>query len=943
MKLKLYNYFNFICLLFILFYFFAFRSKYLSFKLFYLIPILFVVFISLIFNKYSARRYKYYYLILGVIIFFTNFVSIFLLGYSIVISLLVSLLLLFTFVVTCLVYRWNFNGNISSITRLFILFACVPFACEKISCLNILICLLPISLYLLLGFDYSSFYRKKNLLRLFIFYMIIGISSFVNPLLVIIELFPMINLLERYDSNIKKIIAFLGVLIMCVSGWVLSNIISFDISINLSFIFPLFIIVLTNLLNILINNEARYKIRYFLAFTNILAIYSLVFSDYTAMYISIPVIFIVLTFAIDNLGILSVYFSFDRYKFPKDIKKVSAVVPNYNYANYLEMRIDSILNQKYPIYELIILDDCSKDNSIEVINKKIEKIRIKYPELIVKFIPNKHNSGNVFKQWQKAFDSVTGDYLWICEADDLCNKHFLNTVMQGFDNPKVVLSYCESTAIDEYGSRFKSDLRDWIDIYNCGKWNANYINNGKKELSETLCINNTIPNASGVVFKIDKKIPVKEYLKKSQEFVLCGDWYFYSKYLLHGSISYNLNSLNYHRMHKNGVTLSTDNFVHYNEIVSVQESIANDVNINSKVKKLINYRLTDLRKNMCISDDELKYHAVELKKLLKDKKINDEVLLSVIIPVYNVEKYLRKCLKSIFIDLPIKTEVIIINDGSPDNSEEIIKEFMLKHKEIRYIKKPNGGLSSVKNVGLREAKGKYVIFLDSDDYVSSNMYSTMLKKIICEDADIVYSDVLMVYEDNSVKYVSMKNFKWDNQLMQILDGNLMAASWNKMVKRELYNGLTFPEGINNEDVAVSPLLFLRAKKIVHIQSPFYKYLQRTGSIQNSGFNEKRFVVFDTAKICFERIKNYPVVERKMVEGAIITNQLLALLIWPIADIKDSTERKKLITLFCKKINDLNIDVSNQYIIDYLREYSKESLLNHILNCNVEKIDKIIKR
>jgi len=130
-------------------------------------------------------------------------------------------------------------------------------------------------------------------------------------------------------------------------------------------------------------------------------------------------------------------------------KKVSVVIPNYNYEKYIIERIDSILFQTYPIYELIIIDDCSKDNSVKVISKKIEKIKKDYPNLNVKFLINEKNSGNVFCGWQRAFEESNGDYLWIAEADDSCANNFLETIMKGFDNPDTVLSYCESLTTDE--------------------------------------------------------------------------------------------------------------------------------------------------------------------------------------------------------------------------------------------------------------------------------------------------------------------------------------------------------------------------------------------------------------------------------------------------------------------------------------------------------------
>ena len=127
-----------------------------------------------------------------------------------------------------------------------------------------------------------------------------------------------------------------------------------------------------------------------------------------------------------------------------DIKnplKVSVIIPNYNYEKYIIERIDSILLQTYPIHELIILDDCSKDNSVKIIEEKIKTIK----DIPVKFIKNKNNSGLVFSQWQKGLDNITGDYFWIAEADDSCDNRFLEKVMKPFEeNKDVVLSYAES-------------------------------------------------------------------------------------------------------------------------------------------------------------------------------------------------------------------------------------------------------------------------------------------------------------------------------------------------------------------------------------------------------------------------------------------------------------------------------------------------------------------
>ena len=132
-------------------------------------------------------------------------------------------------------------------------------------------------------------------------------------------------------------------------------------------------------------------------------------------------------------------------------RKVSVVIPNYNYARYLKKRIKSILRQTYPIYELIILDDKSSDGSDKIIESEIQRIKSRYPELRVQFVRNEKNSGKAISQWKKGFELATGDFVWIAEADDLSKRSFLEEVMKGFDDSKVVLSYTESSIINSYG------------------------------------------------------------------------------------------------------------------------------------------------------------------------------------------------------------------------------------------------------------------------------------------------------------------------------------------------------------------------------------------------------------------------------------------------------------------------------------------------------------
>ena len=159
--------------------------------------------------------------------------------------------------------------------------------------------------------------------------------------------------------------------------------------------------------------------------------------------------------------------------------------------------------------------------------------------------------------------------------------------MNGFEEKDTVISYCESLTMDENNIILMKDLRKWIDIFSCNKWNNDYITDGYNEITSTLCINNTIANVSSVVFK---KIPDFDYasiLKESQSFRLAGDWYFYYEILKHGKVAYFSKSLNYHRMQKKSVTLTTSGQKEYEEICKIQDIIMKNYNLSEEVKNKV--------------------------------------------------------------------------------------------------------------------------------------------------------------------------------------------------------------------------------------------------------------------------------------------------------------------------------------------------------------------
>lgn len=221
--------------------------------------------------------------------------------------------------------------------------------------------------------------------------------------------------------------------------------------------------------------------------------------------------------------------------------KVSVIVPNYNHAPYLKQRIDSILAQSYQDFELILLDDCSTDNSTEILNAYAHHPKVSH------IILNEKNSGTTFKQWDKGIQLAVGEYIWIAESDDWADSLFLDLVISACDaNSKVGLAFVASKYVD-YNNKVYNENSD----QNTGDI---FVYEGKKYISERFLFGNAIGNASSAVFKKEYYYQLKDSAYKQMTF--CGDWFFYIQLCELGDVIYIQSTLNYYRTHNGNV--STD-------------------------------------------------------------------------------------------------------------------------------------------------------------------------------------------------------------------------------------------------------------------------------------------------------------------------------------------------------------------------------------------------
>ena len=243
-------------------------------------------------------------------------------------------------------------------------------------------------------------------------------------------------------------------------------------------------------------------------------------------------------------------------------------------------------------------------------------------------------------------------------------------------------------------------------------------------------------------------------------------------------------------------------------------------------------------------------------------------LISVIVPIYNVEDYLNRCVDSIINQTYKNLEIILVDDGSPDNCPQMCDDYAKKDSRIRVVHKENGGLSDARNAGMKVATGEYVSFIDSDDYISLDFYETLLETIVDNDSDIVECGVVKFYEDNNFDEYNDDLKVTNYETVDALDGLIIENPfkqhvWNKLYKSSVALDIPYAVGKLNEDEFWTYQVFGKAKKVTRINKTMYYYFQRNGSIMGNGYNIRRLDALEGKMNRQAYIeKNFPVLTTK---------------------------------------------------------------------------------
>lgn len=234
---------------------------------------------------------------------------------------------------------------------------------------------------------------------------------------------------------------------------------------------------------------------------------------------------------------------------------VTVVVPNYNYEAYLPERLDSIAEQTFQDFEVVLLDDASPDGSVSV----LEDFADRRPGTRVHV--NAENSGSPFVQWMRGMDMARSELIWLAEADDRCKPEFLQTLLPLFDDRNVRIASCASQPVTAEGAIIGDYRPLYLDRITPGRWDHDYVATDHEEANTGLGIANSIPNASAVMFR--KFRPEPDFVRELTEMRLCGDWYFYVRAMRGGLVGFSAKLLNDHRRHGNTVTHKLEGSLRY--------------------------------------------------------------------------------------------------------------------------------------------------------------------------------------------------------------------------------------------------------------------------------------------------------------------------------------------------------------------------------------------
>ena len=532
---------------------------------------------------------------------------------------------------------------------------------------------------------------------------------------------------------------------------------------------------------------------------------------------------------------------------------ISIIVPIYNTEKYLHQCLDSILNQTYTNFEVLLVNDGSTDSSGMICQEYVGRdSRFRYFE---------KDNGGVASARNLGLERSGGAYITFIDSDDWIEPNYLEVLYTALKESNT------DVAISTY-KRFAQDGVFYLRSYS--REDDEFLNIGTRSRDYFLEILPRLGELDHSFYSISSKLIKREIIGNllfDEQISYAEDLnFFFHLYLGVESVVYVRDYTYIYRTHDASTSQNFNELkaLHELEIFKRMFQQIEKMGIPTfqyfrRLKNLVASRIAGFPTSKAIREYESFVSEV------RERVTYPQPLISLVVPIYNVENYLWSCLDSIVKQTYSNIEILLVNDGSPDGSATICQEFVAKDSRFRYIEKENGGLSDARNAGIAESKGEFISFVDSDDWIEPTYVEDLYRAALFNDAEVVVSNYQEFHQERNVYLIHLFEDYYEThysgeeviQQLPLLERKdfSFTTSWGILFARRLFDTISFPKGKTIEDTRTNYRLFAESSRLTYIHKVLYNYRVGVDSI-SSRITEKLLV--DVLECLMERMAVYAI-------------------------------------------------------------------------------------
>ena len=520
---------------------------------------------------------------------------------------------------------------------------------------------------------------------------------------------------------------------------------------------------------------------------------------------------------------------------------ISIIIPVYNAEKYIEQCLNSIKNQTYNYFEVILVNDGSKDNS-ENICKKFSNSDARF-----RYFVKEH--GGVSSARNLGLDNAQGYYITFIDSDDWVDENHLELLVNNIkenNSDMAVSSIKNFNNIDTFYFRANTNQEKYLLNFNKMRKEEFLVNLPKLILAQN--------SYKIVVSKLFKKDFIHD-IRFEETIIYVNDTQFlFDLYLKMNSISY-INEATYiYRLHDESPSSNFNQQYTEQELLIYKKMYEKIAELNLPTIHYVNTirKFLDLQKDF-LENSILFNEYLDFLENIEKTVTYPNALISIIVPIYNVYPYLQFCLESIANQTYLNFEVLLINDGSRDNSKDICLEFVKKDTRFKYIEQKNAGLSASRNTGIINSKGEFITFIDGDDIIDPNYLEELYYATLKTDSEIVIGNYKEFNEEDNNYYIHVFDYReeyYNQKELLKKRGVEFETSWGILFHKRLFENILFPVDKCIGDSFTNYKLFMESCKTSYIHKDSYVHRIRKGSLTKPITEQ---LLSDTLEILLERI------------------------------------------------------------------------------------------